>query len=205
MDRQAESRVRVLSIQLMRSIPSSGICIAGFSETCKVRGNRLNLFSSLICSLFSRYICLLNETMLPRDSQTWMTMSMGDMMTPGQTASVYDLSGHIQFLGRIYTFLGWLGLIGSGFLLLSLFSPQAMSSAHVEAGLFGISPHFSVFLLICWSILLLNFAKDITGSRKWSTGIGGVLIASLSLLSVPVGTAVGIYTLWFLLQYRRLQ
>lgn len=125
-------------------------------------------------------------------------------MTGANTSSVYDLNGQIQFLGRIYTFLGWLGLIGSGFLLLALFSPQAMPAGSTQTGFFGISPHLSVFLLICWSILLLNFSKDINGPRKWSTGVAGIAIAAMNLLSVPVGTAVGLYTLWVLFQYRRL-
>jgi len=126
-------------------------------------------------------------------------------MTRASTSSEYDLNGQIQFLGRIYTFLGWLGLIGSAFLLLSLFSPQTMPAGSMQAGLFGISPHLSVFLLICWSILLLNFSKDITGPRKWSTGVAGVVISAMNLLSVPVGTAVGLYTLWVLFQYSRHQ
>ena len=126
-------------------------------------------------------------------------------MTRTSTSSVYDLNGQIHFLGRIYTFLGWLGLIGSGFLLFALFSPQTTPAGGTQTGLFGISPHLSVFLLICWSILLLNFSKDINGPRKWSTGIAGVVIAAMNLISVPVGTAVGLYTLWVLFQYRRIQ
>jgi len=125
-------------------------------------------------------------------------------MTQANTSSAYDLNGQTHFLGRIYTFLGWLGLIGAGFLLLALFSPQTIPADGIQTSLFSISPHLSVFLLICWSTLLLNFAKDVTGQRKWSTGIPGVIIAVINLLSVPVGTAVGLYTLWVLLQYRRL-
>jgi hypothetical protein len=126
-------------------------------------------------------------------------------MARANTSSVYDLNGQVQFLGRIYTFLGWLGLIGSCILLLTLFSPQVMVAGSSQTGLFGISPHLSVFLLICWSILLLNFAKDVTGPRTWSTGVAGAVIGAMHLFSVPVGTAVGLYTLWVLFQYRRRQ
>jgi hypothetical protein len=118
--------------------------------------------------------------------------------------STPDLDRHILFLGRIYTFLGWLGLLGSAILLLSIFSgPQVEGNAGqvTEAGIFQA---LQIFLLICWSILLLNFSKDITGKRKWSTGIAGLCIGFLNLLSVPVGTAVGCYTLWILFMQQRL-
>ena len=131
-------------------------------------------------------------------------LGSGVNMTQTNTSSAYDLNGQTQFLGRIYTFLGWLGLIGAGFLLFALFSPQAIPVNGIQTSLFRVSPHLSVFLLICWSTLLLHFAKDVTGPRKWSTGFPGVIVAVINLLSVPVGTAVGIYTLWVLLQYRRL-
>lgn len=114
-----------------------------------------------------------------------------------------ELQGHIHFLGRIYTFLGWLGLLGSVILLFPVFSTEQIQTSEVQPGIFGLSHAFSVFLLICWSILLLNFSKDITGQRKWSTGLGGYCIGILNLLSVPIGTAVGTYTLWILFRHRR--
>lgn len=120
------------------------------------------------------------------------------------TESVPDLNVHIHFLGRIYTFLGWLGLIGSVILLFSLFNPEQIQVNGTQAGVFGMSGSLSVFLLTCWSIILLNFSKDVTGQRKWATGLGGFCIGILNLLSVPIGTAVGTYTLWILFRYRRL-
>lgn len=119
--------------------------------------------------------------------------------------SAPDLGRHMQFLGRIYTFLGWLGLAGSALLLFSLLSPEAMTVNGTPPGLFGLSWAFSIFLLVCWSILLLNFSKDLTGRRRWSTGVGGFCIGILNLLSVPFGTAVGTYTLWILFWYRRVR
>lgn len=118
--------------------------------------------------------------------------------------SVPDLTGHMLFLGRIYSFLGWLGLIGSAIILFSLVNPEQIPLDSTQSGLFGMSQAIAVFLLICWSILLLSFSKDIAGQRKWSTGLGGFCIGILNLLSVPIGTAVGTYTLWILFRYHRL-
>lgn len=118
--------------------------------------------------------------------------------------SAPDLDRHIHFLGRIYAFLGWLGLVGSALLLFPLFSPETIPANGTQTGLFGMTQAFSVFILVCWSILLLNFSKDITGRRRWSTGVAGFGIGILTLLSVPVGTAVGTYTLWILFRHRRL-
>jgi hypothetical protein len=118
--------------------------------------------------------------------------------------SAPDLDRHILFLGRIYTFLGWLGLAGSALLLFPLLSPETLPANDAQRGLFGLPQALSVFILVCWSILLLNFSKDLTGRRRWSTGIGGFCIGILNLLSVPIGTAVGTYTLWILFRHRRL-
>ncbi len=111
---------------------------------------------------------------------------------------------HLVFLGRIYSFLGWMGLLGGVFLLMAMGSPQ--TTGPVAGGaVFGMPLAVSAFLLICWSILLLNFSRDITGNQRWSTGIGGCLIGLFNLISVPIGTAVGTYTLWIIFQNRRLQ
>jgi len=126
-------------------------------------------------------------------------------MVPAQQSPLSDLQGHIHMLSRIYTFLGWLGLIGSAVLLLAYFTAGTVPHLPHQTSLYGLSPHLSILLLICWSILLLNFGRDILGARRWSTGIGGAIVAIIQLFSVPVGTAVGIYTLWILFRYHRLQ
>ena len=125
-------------------------------------------------------------------------------MSNNRLESGLDLNRHILLLGHIYTFLGWLGLFGSALLLFSNFASGPAGSAGAGTGMFGMSQAFSAFLLVCWSILLLNFARDLTGKRKWSTGICGFCIGLLNLLSVPIGTAVGTYTLWILFMNRRL-
>lgn len=125
-----------------------------------------------------------------------------DMSRPKQHSPT--LNWHLLFLGRIYSFIGWLGMLGGLFLLMSMGSTQAAGT--LEGGMiFGMPMVLSAFLLICWSVLLLNFSKDITGQQKWSTGAGGWVIGLFNLVSVPIGTAIGTYTLWILFQNHRLQ
>lgn len=115
-----------------------------------------------------------------------------------------SIQGHTRILGWIYAFLGWLGLGGACLLLVQSVASHSLSAPGVQAGLWNVSPPLALLLLALWSLLLLNFAKDIAGKRTWSTGIGGILIGCFSLLSVPIGTAVGTYTLWVLFHLHRL-
>ncbi|WP_163340652.1 hypothetical protein [Desulfopila sp. IMCC35008] len=114
-----------------------------------------------------------------------------------QKRTAPELDWHILFLGRIYSFTGWLGLVGGGFLLLSLVNTQPQTT-QVQTQVFGMHPSLSAFLLTCWSMLLLGFSKDIRGQQRWTTGIAGWLIGAFHLISVPIGTAIGTYTLWIL-------
>lgn len=108
------------------------------------------------------------------------------------------LDWHLLFLSRIYSFIGWLGMLGGLFLLMSL------GTAAGEK-IFGMPVALSALLLICWSVLLLNFSKDINGQQRWSTGVGGCFIGLFNLISVPIGTAIGTYTLWIIYRSHRLQ
>ncbi len=117
--------------------------------------------------------------------------------------SLPELSYHFQFLGRIYAFIGWMGLIGSIFLFLAMFAANSESAAIQSANSTALLPQVvQALLLICWSILLLNFSKDINGPQTWSTGPGGCIVGVLNLLAVPIGTAIGTYTLWLLFKCR---
>lgn len=116
--------------------------------------------------------------------------------------SLPKLSYHFQFLGRIYAFIGWMGLIGSVFLFLAMFTPTPEAAATQQTGSIQFLQILQAVLLACWSILLLNFSKDIYGAQAWSTGPGGCIVGLLNLLAVPLGTAIGTYTLWVLFKCR---
>lgn len=116
--------------------------------------------------------------------------------------SLSELSYHFQFLGRIYAFIGWMGVIGSVFLFLAAFNagPETATASQSNSAL--LPQTVQAVLLACWSVLLLNFSKDIAGPHAWSIGIGGYVLSVLNLLSVPIGTAIGTYTLWVLFKCR---
>lgn len=117
-----------------------------------------------------------------------------------------SIQGHTVILGRIYAFLGWLGLGGAALLLfqMSVIDGSMAPGMEAQQSILSLSPPVGLFLLVVWSLLLINFSKDICGKRIWSTGICGVLVGCFSLLSVPVGTAVGTYTLWVLFHLHRM-
>lgn len=123
-------------------------------------------------------------------------------MTNNELESLPVLSWHLLFLGRIYSFIGWLGMLGSVFLLLSGLDVQP-GSAPPPVIFPGMHWLIAPVLLIGWSTILLSFSKDITRERKWTTGIRGCAIALFSLISVPIGTAIGAYTLYVLFLYKR--
>lgn len=123
-------------------------------------------------------------------------------MTNIQLESYPALAWHLLFLSRIYSFIGWLGMLGAGFLLLAGFAPQ--SETQQVAPVLGFLPWYTAALLLAaWSVVLCSFAKDVACSRRWSSGLPGAIVALFSLLSVPIGTAIGTYTLWVQFQYRR--
>ncbi len=123
-------------------------------------------------------------------------------MTNNELKSLPVLSWHLLFLGRIYAFIGWLGILGSLFLLLGGLAAQrgAAPPPSIFSGLHWV---IAPVLLISWSTILLNFSKDISHERKWAIGIRGCAIALFNLISVPIGTAIGLYTLYVLFLYRR--
>lgn len=115
-------------------------------------------------------------------------------MNRKKTLTPPELDWHILFLGRIYSFTGWLGLLGGVFMLLSL--------GQAQESMFGMPPVVATFLLIGWSSLLLSFSGDIQNEQSWTTGIGGWLIGAFHLISAPIGTAIGLYTLYVLFRHK---
>ena len=109
---------------------------------------------------------------------------------------------HINVLGILFIVFGIMGLIGAGivfviFVMGGLFSGVASDEPEVAliAGTFG---------MIITSIILLTSLPSIFAGfglmkfKPWAR-ILSIIIGILNLPGLPIGTALGIYTLWVLL------
>ncbi|MCP4567052.1 MAG: hypothetical protein GY841_05675 [FCB group bacterium] len=109
---------------------------------------------------------------------------------------------HVNVLGILFIVFGIMGLIGAGivfviFVMGGLFSGVASDQPEIAlvAGTFG---------MIITSIILFTSLPSIFAGfglmkfKSWAR-ILGIIIGILNLPGFPVGTALGIYTLWVLL------
>ena len=104
---------------------------------------------------------------------------------------------HIKILGYIYIAFGILGIVVGAFVFLAAGIAGAASGeaeAAVAAGGFG----FVIALIIA----VLSLPNLIAGwgllkRKSWSRMLA-IVLGAISLLSIPVGTILGIYTIWAL-------
>jgi hypothetical protein len=104
---------------------------------------------------------------------------------------------HIKILGILYIISGILATFG-GALIILLFTVIGIAAGEVRA-----LPILAVLATVIGSILLtIGVAKLICGwgllvRKKWSR-VFAIILAILSLINIPFGTALGIYALWIL-------
>lgn len=115
------------------------------------------------------------------------------------------MEGHVKALGVLHIVLGALGVIGALIVLLifggaaaivDLKAPQ--EDAEVAVPILGIVGGVIGFLILALSLPGIVVGVGLYGLRPWSR-ILGIVISALDLLHVPLGTVVGIYGLWVLL------
>ena len=115
---------------------------------------------------------------------------------------------HVKVLGVMFIVFGALGvLVGLGFLVFFGGLAGVASTAKTDAaqaapllGLVGILFFaFTCILALPWIIAGWGLLKF----REWAR-ILGIVLSALSLPGVPVGTALGIYGLWTLLNQETL-
>ena len=58
-------------------------------------------------------------------------------------------------------------------------------------------------VLLVYSSLQLSLGLGLITRQSWATRTPGFILATVALLSVPLGTALGGYTLWVLIQMRK--
>jgi predicted nucleic acid-binding Zn ribbon protein len=107
------------------------------------------------------------------------------------------VAGHLQLLGILWLVLSGLRLI-PGLFLISFFRPE-MQILPPEVPPFV--PH--LVQTIGFSLVVIAVLGGVTGwgllTRQYWARIMALIFGGISLLDVPFGTALGIYTLWVLL------
>ncbi|MCX6622837.1 MAG: hypothetical protein NTY38_17580 [Acidobacteria bacterium] len=114
------------------------------------------------------------------------------------------MENHVRILGYLYTVLSALGILAGIIVLLvmggaaGIVSGTAGDDAQVAAPIVGgIGLVISIFL-VAVSLPGLAAGIGLLQWRSWARVLA-IVVSGLNLLSIPIGTAIGIYGLWVLL------
>lgn len=111
---------------------------------------------------------------------------------------------HVKVVAVLYIVMGALNLLAAMFFVFafSIAGIAAGMSGDPDAGvampIIGITGTALVIFLLCLSIPLIVVAVGLMRHREWAR-IAGIVIAALLIFHFPIGTAVGAYGLWTLL------
>ena len=107
---------------------------------------------------------------------------------------------HIKILGWLYIAFGAIGLLAGVVIMLGAGLAGVAAGAQGEAGA-GLAAG-GVGVIVALVVAVLSLPNLIAGwgllKRKSWSRILAIVIGAISLLSIPVGTMLGIYTLWAL-------
>jgi len=106
---------------------------------------------------------------------------------------------HITVLGWLYIVFGALGLLAAVFVLLvmggtGLISGDARSAALMS----GIGLFFAAIVSVL-SLPSIIVGWGLLQRKSWSRLLA-IILGALNILNFPVGTAIGVYTIWALTQ-----
>jgi hypothetical protein len=106
---------------------------------------------------------------------------------------------HITVLGWLYIVFGALGLLAALFILLVMGGTGMLAGDAQSAALLS-----GIGLFIAVIVAILSVPSIIAGwgllKRKSWSRLLAIVIGALNILNFPIGTAVGIYTIWTLTQ-----
>ena len=115
------------------------------------------------------------------------------------------MTTHVKVLGVLYIVFGALGVCAALFLGLSLGiasgvvgTTASAEDAVVALPIIGIAGTALVVFLLAVSLPGLVTGIGLLKFRPWAR-IVGIVLAAINLISFPIGTALGIYGLWVLL------
>ncbi len=114
------------------------------------------------------------------------------------------MATHVKVLGIIYIVLGALGVLGALALLLffgglaGIVGGVADHDARVAIPVLGGLGGFLFLLVLVFSLPAVIAGVGLLQFKPWGR-ILGIIMSAISLMNVPIGTAIGIYGLWALL------
>jgi hypothetical protein len=115
---------------------------------------------------------------------------------------------HVNILAIIYIVWAILGFLGSGIVMLLFVGTGAL--AGFEGGEETVALFLTVFGLAIGGIILITSIPTLIAGigllkfKNWAR-ILALILAFLSLLEIPFGTAVGIYAMWVLFNDRTIR
>ncbi len=111
---------------------------------------------------------------------------------------------HIKVLGILNIILGTLGLVAAlGLLLMfggiaSIVSTTGDPDAEIAVPILGAIGGLIFVIVLVVSVPVIVAGWAIMNYREWGR-ILGIVVAVIELVNVPIGTVIGIYALWVLL------
>jgi hypothetical protein len=114
------------------------------------------------------------------------------------------MQDHVKILAVINIIFGALGLIAALVILLvfggvaTLVGAQADPDARIAVPILGAVGGFIALAVIALSIPGIIAGIGLLRLREWAR-IMGIVLSALNLLHIPLGTIIGVYGLWVLL------
>lgn len=112
---------------------------------------------------------------------------------------------HVKVLGVLFIVLSGLGLFAALFLMLALGAAAGIVGAAVERAdaaialpIIGLAGTALVTFLLVLSLPGLITGIGLLKFKPWAR-IAGIVLSALHLIHIPIGTALGVYGLWVLL------
>jgi hypothetical protein len=114
------------------------------------------------------------------------------------------MDSHIKTLGWLNLIFGGMGVLGAtlflaGSSLLAVFLASVQNETNIPSGVIAIVGTFIAVFILALSLPSVILGIGLLQYRPWAR-MFGIVLSALHLLNVPLGTAVGVYGLWVLLQ-----
>ena len=106
---------------------------------------------------------------------------------------------HLTILGWLYIALGGLGILAAVIILVVMGGVGLASGDAGAAAIMGVIGVFVAIFAAVMSLPSLIGGWGLLKGKSWSRMLV-IVLGCLQLLGFPVGTAIGVYTLWALTQ-----